>query len=125
MQKRAVKAVSGLRSQSYEDRLVELKLPSLHEPRCEIDMVQTYKLINDDKIEEFFTRADEWRPTRANAGKDNLLKRRCNREFRNRFFSSRVIDEWNGLPNEVKEANSATIFKRLYRRHRVGTVAPS
>ena len=54
MQKRAVKAVSGLRSQSYEDRLVELKLPSLHEPRCEIDMVQTYKLINDDKIEEFF-----------------------------------------------------------------------
>ena len=78
-----------------------------------------------DKIEEFCTRADERRLTRANAGKDNLLKRRCNHEFRNRFFSSRVIDEWNGLPNEVKEANSATIFKRLYRRHRVGTVAPS
>ena len=32
----AVKAVSGLRSQSYEDRLVELKLPSLHERRCDL-----------------------------------------------------------------------------------------
>ena len=83
-------------------------------------MVQTHKLINDDKIEEF----DEWRPKRKNAGKDNLLKRRCNHEFRNRFFSSRVIEEWNGLPIKVKEANSATNFKRLYRRHHVGRVAP-
>ena len=55
----------------------------------------------------------------------SLLKRRCNHEFRNRFVSSRVIEEWNGLPNEVKEANSATILKRPYRRHRMGTVAPS
>ena len=50
--------------------------------------------------------------------------KRCNHEFRKRFFISRVIEEWNSLPNEVKEANSATIFKRLYRCHRVGTVAP-
>ena len=52
VKKYAVKAVSGLRSQSYEDRLVELKLTSLHKRRCEIDMVQTYKFINDNKIEE-------------------------------------------------------------------------
>ena len=31
-----------------------------------------------------------------------------------------MIEEWNGLPNEVKETNSATNFKRLYRRHCMG-----
>ena len=37
VQKRAVKAVSGLRSQTYEERLVELQLPSLRERRREMD----------------------------------------------------------------------------------------
>ena len=117
--------MSGLKTQSYEDRLVELRLPSLQERHREIDMVQTYKLINDEDGDVFFMRADERRPTRKAAGRDNLVKKRSNHEFRSKFFSSRVIEEWNGLPNEVKGANSAMNFKRLYRRHRVGIVAPS
>ena len=125
VQKRAVKAVSGLRSQSYEDRLAELKLPSLRERRKEIDMVQTYKLVNDAGSEQFFRRADERRVTRATTGTDNLVKGRSNHEFRANFFSSRVIEDWNNLPNAVKEATSAERFKRQYRRHQVGTVAPA
>ena len=125
VQKRAVKAVSGLRSSSYEERLVELKLPSLQERRREIDMVQTYKMVNDAESEQIFVRADGRRETRATTGTDNLLKKRNNHEFRNSFFSSRVIGEWNSLPNAVKEAKSATIFKRLYRCHCEGTVAPT
>ena len=54
VQKRAVKAVSGLRSQAYEDRLAELKLPSLRERRKEIDMIQTFKLVNDESSAQFF-----------------------------------------------------------------------
>ena len=125
VQKRAVKAVSGLRSSSYEERLVELKLPSLQERRREIDMVQTYKMVNDAESEQIFVRADGRRETRATTGTDNLLKKRNNHEYRNSFFSSRVIGEWNSLPNAVKEAKSATIFKRLYRCHCEGTVAPT
>ena len=41
VQKRAVKAVSGLKGQSYEEKLAELKLPSLQNRRREIDMAQT------------------------------------------------------------------------------------
>ena len=120
VQKRAVKAVSGLKGQSYEERLRELKLPSLSR---EIDMVQTYKLLKESDSEIEFRKADTRRATRAAAGRDNLLKERAGHEFRNRFFTVRVIDEWNNLPDAVKEASTAAVFKCQYRRHREGTVA--
>ena len=44
VQRRAVKALSGLKGQTYEQRLEELGLPSLKDRRKEIDMVLTYKL---------------------------------------------------------------------------------
>ena len=83
VQKRAGKAVSGLGSQSYKDRLVELKLPSLRERRKEID------------------------GHRQPSKKEEL----------SRVQNKLVIDEWNNLPNSVKEAATAEIFKRLYRHH--------
>ena len=126
-----MKAVSGLRSQTYEERFVELQLPSLRERRREMDMVQTYKLVNCERGQQIVERADARRGTRATAGTDNLLKKRCLHEFRSNFFSTRVINEWNSLPNKTKEATTAKIFKRLYtvytvhRHHRAGTVAPA
>ena len=125
VQKRAVKAVTGLKSQTYEERLVELKLPSLRERRREMDMVQTYNLLNSESGKNIFERADIRREMRATAGTDNLLKKRSFHEFRNNFFSTRVIGDWNSLPNEVKEAGTAKNFKSLYRRHRKSTVTPA
>ena len=125
VQKRAVKAVTGLKSQTYEEHLVELKLPSLRERRREMDMVQTYNLLNSESGKNIFERADIRRETRATAGTDNLLKKRSFHEFRNNFFSTRVIGDWNSLPNEVKEAGTAKNFKSLYRRHRESTVTPA
>ena len=123
VQKRAVKVVSGLKGQSYEERLRELELASLSDRRGEIDMVQTYKLLNESDSEIELRRADTRRATQAAAGRDNLLKERAGHEFRNRFFTVRVIYEWNNLPDSVKEASKAAVFKRQYRRHREGTVA--
>ena len=125
VQKRAEKVVSGIRSQTYEEHLVELRLPSLRERHREMDMVQTYKMVNCENGEQIFERADARRGTRATVGTDNLLKKRCLHEFRSNFFSTRVINEWNGLPNEVKEATTAKIFKSWYRHQRVGTVTPA
>ena len=118
-----------------EDRLLELKLSSLRERRKEIDMlrerrkeidmVQSFKLVNDESSEQFFLRADGRRATRATTGTGNLVKDRSSHEFRSNFFSSREIDDWKKLPNNVKEAATAGNFKRQYRRHLVGTVAPA
>lgn len=127
IQQRAVKAVSGLKGTTYEERLLELGLPSLQDRRREIDMVQTYKIVNkidSDEPEQWFTRADSRRPTRQGDGKDRLLPGRSQHEYRKNFFSVRVIDEWNKLPDTTKEAANVGQFKRLYRRHR-GLVAPA
>ena len=85
VQKRAVKAMSGLKGVTYEERLRELKLPGLRDRRREIDMVQTYKLLNESDSDIEIRRADTRRTTRLAAGKDNLLKERADHEFRNRF----------------------------------------
>ena len=50
-----------------------------------------------------------------------LLKKRSVHKFRRNFFSQRVVDTWNGLPDETKAAKSTDSFKRLCRRH-MGTV---
>ena len=81
--------------------------------------------MNDENCEKFLVRADERRETRLTVGTDNLLKKRNNHKYRNNFFSQRGVGEWNSLPNTVKEAKTANIFKRLYRHHHVGTVAPA
>ena len=126
VQIKAVKAVSGLKGKSYEERLAELKLPSLQARRAEIDLVQTFRILNDkDTVssEQWFTRANTRRATRATGGKDNVVKKLCQHEYRRNFFSQRVADPWNELPNSVKEARNVTTFKRLYRRHAESTVA--
>ena len=105
--------------------MLELGLPSLQDRRREIDMVQTYKIVNkidSDEPGQWFTRADSRRPTRQGDGKDRLLPVRSQHEYRKNFFSVRVIDEWNKLPDTTKEAANVSQFKRLYRRHR-GMVA--
>ena len=128
VQIKAVKAVSGLKGQSYEEKLTELGLHSLQDRRREIDMVQTYKIVNNidsENSEEWFSRADTRRPTNNTSGRDNLIKKRGQHEYRTNFFSIRVTEDWNELPDNVKSAKSVQIFKRLYRRHREGTVAPT
>ena len=44
-QKRVIRMVSGLRADSYEDRLSKIGLTTLKERRHQADMVQTYKIV--------------------------------------------------------------------------------
>ena len=111
-----------------EERLIELELPSLQARRKEIDMIQTYKIVNkidSDKPDFWFKRADSRRLTRQGDGKDRLIPVRTQHEFRKNFFSARVITSWNLLPEDIKEARNVGQFKRLYRRHIGSMVAPA
>jgi hypothetical protein len=120
VQERAIRAVSGLHSRDYHDRLRELKLQSLASRRLEADMVLTHKIISDSDTkfsEQWFEKAAGRRPTRQNRGRDNLVPKRGNHEFRRGFFSLRVVENWNHLPDSVKEATSAGAFKNRYRQH--------
>jgi hypothetical protein len=127
IQERAVKAVSGLRGRTYSEKLAELGLPSLEMRRKEADMVQVYKIFHDEDSEyseQWFTKMENGRLTRRTAG---LMIRppRAGHNFRSGFFSCRVADAWNSLPQDVKEAGNAGQFKHRYRLHAGGRVAPT
>ena len=103
--------VYGFGNLKYEERLERLNLFSLHYRRMRDDMIQTYKTISgleDVNSSQFFVRSNM----------ENLLghslkqyKEHFLKVIRKEFFSQRVIDEWNGLPEEVVKANTLNSFK--------------
>jgi hypothetical protein len=43
-------------------------------------------------------------------------------EIRRHFFSNRVVEGWNLIPSELKNARTVHFFKRAYRKHRAELV---
>ena len=116
---KAVTMISGLQSKEYEDRLKELCLQSLEERRIRYDMIQVFKLMhNYDDVDrrQFFQTAEEEsvRVTRQSSDALNILTTRCRTEVRRNFFTNRVAEKWNKLPEYIKRARNIKIFKSLY-----------
>ena len=123
VQRKAVRMVSGLRSTSYEDKLIELGMDSLVTRRLKIDLVETFKIIrgftNVDKHVWFrlFGELPDQRFTRLAQDPLNIKRTRiCNTDIRNNFYSQRVIQHWNRLPTEIKNARSISSFKHQLKK---------
>ncbi len=74
-------------------------------------MIQTYKYLQgiyDSNADKIFTRTHE---TRTRGHDLKLFKERALTSTRANFFTSRVIDTWNSLPQEVVSAPSTDAFK--------------
>lgn len=111
VQRRATKLVTALRDLNYSERLKALGLPSLEYRRDRADMVQVYKILNDiDLIDKnrLFTLAT-YTATRGHSFK--LLKKRTRLKLRSNYFSNRIVQMWNDLPDQVVMAPSLNIFK--------------
>ena len=79
-------------------------------------MVQTFKILrevdNVDKNHWFTLRAEQGgHGTRATLGGRNIVGKRSRLEIRRSFFSQRVVDKWNGLSLETKQAKTIGKFK--------------
>ena len=129
VQKRMLRMVSNVRGGDYEDRLRMVGLTTLEERRARGDMVETFKTLNGknrvEMAEWFEVQEEEARPTRLNtlmvAGdaikkQGVLVGQKANRELRRNFFTVRVVNEWNSLPEEVKAVKSTNAFKNAYDR---------
>ena len=110
VQKRATKLIPKLRDMAYEDRLRELKLPSLMHRRRRGDMILVYKLLTDKiNIEKnsFFQLSHL-----ANRGhKLKIYKQHAKKLTRINNFSNRIVNDWNALPSNIAEALSLNSFK--------------
>ena len=129
IQRRAVSMISGLKGESYEEKLLELDLPSLEERRHQADMVQSFKIVKGiDKVEHgtwFHLVADGGRATRSADCPLNLRQMAARLEVRRNFFSNRVIDSWNQLPTHVKNVKTVSSFKHGYKNYTAGLVPPT
>jgi hypothetical protein len=118
VQERAVRAMSGLNSRDYRERLLELGMTTLSQRREEAGLIMAYKIISDsdkDFSTQWFTKMDDRRPTCQNSGLNNLATGRAGHNYRREFFSLRVPEKWNSLADTIKEASTAAAFKRWLR----------
>ena len=110
VQRRATKMMEGFRYKTYEERLHETGLTTLVQRRKRGDLIETFKLvkgITQVNHEIFFT-------IHENIGRGNMYKfakHRSRLNVRASFFSQRVVNDWNKLPNDVVSADSVNAFK--------------
>ena len=121
VQRRATKILHNIRHLSYSERLLYLGLPSLQYRRMRADMIQVFKILNGiDSVESdnLFTSTSA-RNTRGNSRK--LQKKHCRLDIRKYFFSQRIVNTWNSLPEDTVTATSVNIFKDklniLWKKH--------
>jgi len=111
VQRRATRLIEGFRDVSYEDRLERTGLISLEKRRVRGDLIEVFKIMKGyDRIDyRKFFEVSSVTKTRGHSLK--LAKKHSNGEQRKQFFSQRVINIWNGLPQYVVDAGSLNCFK--------------
>lgn len=110
VQRRATKLVSGLRDKTYSERLIELNLNTLIFRRKRTDLIQVFRIMKGfDKVQasEFFTMNQN--DTRGHSMK--IFKPRVESSLRLNFFSQKVIEDWNALPQSAIDCDSINSFK--------------
>jgi len=113
VQRAATKLVPCLRNLSYEKRLQALRLTTLYDRRVRGDLIETYKILSGfEKVSchHFFQLQSSGYHTRGHSMK--LQVQRSRLDTRKYFFSQRVVQHWNSLPQSVVDATSVTSFKR-------------
>ena len=92
--------IPGLKDKEYEDRLKEMKIPSMTYRRVRGDMIEVYKNThNIYKLDNSILKLDNKSSTRGHIYK--LEEQRCKTSLRQKFFTQRVVERWNKLPVQV------------------------
>jgi hypothetical protein len=110
VQARATKLIPDIRHKSYIERIKELQLMTLKQRRERIDIIQTYKIINQiDNVSpnDYFEFCEN--PTRNHGYK--LKISRHNTSILGNFFTFRVAQRWNNLPQQIVNEKSLKSFK--------------
>ena len=111
VQRRATKLIPDMRNIPYEDRLKRLNLFSLETSRLRGELIQVFKILHGyDDIDwrKLFNR-DTTSVTRSNGFK--LRGKRFHTDVAKNFFTYKVTNEWNALPDSVVDTTSINMFK--------------
>lgn len=110
VQRRMSRLIPELSKLDYAERLKKLDLPSLFYRRARGDMIECYKYLSGlSTVTQNILPRDKKAMTRGHSRK--LLKPSVRTSLRANFFSVRVVNSWNALPEEVVSAPSLNAFK--------------
>jgi len=80
-------------------------------------MIETYKIVSG-KYDSTIAPALLMSDTNITRGNElHLQKFRCKYDMCKFFFTNRVVDHWNSLPNWVLSANNTIMFKIRLGKH--------
>ena len=111
VQRRASKIIPSIRQLNYIDRLRKMKLQTLETRAMRADMILVFRIIkeaDEDTISKFF---EFDRNNRYRGHKYKIVKKHCNTDIRKNFFSFRVVNFWNEMPECIVDSTSLEIFK--------------
>ena len=74
-------------------------------------VLKGFDRVDPSKWFDMFEHGSEGIKTRNSMGAYNLLKPKAKLEVRRKYWSVRVVDKWNRLPNELKLRSSVSSFK--------------
>ena len=114
VQRRATKMIEECRGLGYEDRLRVTGLTKVEDRYNRGDMLEVFKALKGlHKMDyrHYFQLAEQ---TKTRGHKYKLAKSRSSLDIRKNFFSQRVVNSWNKLPEAVVEAESVNSFKNKY-----------
>ena len=113
VQRKFTKRLNGLQYLPYADRLQATKLESLQERRTNSDLIFTYKILFGHvrvNCNDFFNLNPNAYDTRGHAHRLTVPQSRI--DVRKYFFSCRVVQTWNSLPDNT-DFSSLARFKNF------------
>ena len=112
-----MKLIPGLQG-NYEEKLSDLGLQTLSARRVRTDMITTFKILkgfdNVNSGDYFNTYGVNARVTRTASYELNIVPKHSTTDVRRHFFTNRIVNEWNALPNYIKDSVSISSFKHNY-----------
>lgn len=121
VQRRSTKQLPGMKDISYPERLVKLNLPTLAYRRIRGDMIEAYKIISGIYDQDTNSILKPWNSAAAkNSSRGNSRKifpERSRTNVRKNFFSQRVVNVWNNLPENIVSAPNINTFKNRLDKH--------
>ena len=115
VQRRATQQIPGFSVLTYEERLKQLKLPSLKYRRYRGDMIEMFKLSSgkyDPTVTDFIKYRKNYTSRETGRGNSKkLFVQRTKLDLRKYSFTVRTAKLWNSLPEAIVSAKSLNSFK--------------
>lgn len=120
VQRRATKVAHVMKRFNYSERLKLLGLTTLAERRSRGDCIQWFKIARGLDEVEWLTEPLSVGPIRGHRSRlRREIVRNCGQRFS--FFSNRIVNEWNSLPDQVVGSTTVNQFKNAYDKFKSGT----